>query len=348
MVNTSPNIQSRNLFAVIVVISLTLAVALTLPSSAFSQGSPVTHTVYVGGDLPHAGGVSMYMGFSPSVIVINAGDTIVWKALDGPHTVTSESVAADGTPLIDSNPKVPYPLPPVIFGPGGFIAPGSSFVLDTSKLSPGTYGFLCTIHQDSGMNGTLTITSQTASPGSQFTVVTGVSSGTTEVEQFIPNKITVPWGTQVIFSNLSGFEVHTVVSVMTLPNGTQVLGTLFDSSPMIAPPGITMDQLPSVNAQGVAELGGAMLPIPGLDTYSYTFNNAGNYLYYCKYHSAVENGHIAGMVGEVIVLPSSATGSVQQQIATATTFGTGGILMGLIGIIIALWALRKSSKSTRA
>ena len=338
----SPKTHVRILL--VAIISLALALALTLPSGAFSQGPPTTHTVYVGGDLPHAGGASMYMGFSPSVVVINAGDTIVWKALDGPHTVTSESLAADGTPLFDSNPKVPYPLPPVIFGAGGFIPPGGRYILDTSTLSPGTYAILCTVHQDSGMNGTLTVTTQTAPLGSQFTVVTGVSSGNSEVLQFIPNNITVPRGTKVIFANLSGFEVHTVVSVVTLPNGTQILGTLFDSSPIIAPPGITMDQLPQVNAQAVAMLGGALLPVPGMDTFSYTFNNPGTYLYYCKYHSAVENGHVAGMVGEVIVQPSNALG-LSQQIATATTLGIGGIILGLIGIVVAIWALKKRIKS---
>ncbi len=332
--------QLRNL--VVILISLTLAITLTLPSNVLSKGSPVTHMVSVGGDLPHAGGESMYMGFNPSLIVINAGDTVVWKALDGPHTVTSEEVTADGTLLFDSNPKVSFPLPALIFGPGWFIPPGGKYILDTSTLSPGTYAFLCSIHADSGMNGTLTITSDTAPAGSQFTVVTGVSSGTTEVEQFIPNDITVAKGTQVIFANLSGFEVHTVVSVVTLPSGKQVLGTLFDSSPNIAPPGTTVDQLPQVNLEGVNSLGGAMLPIPGMDTFSYTFNNPGTYLYYCKYHAAVENGNIAGMVGEVIVQPSNEMGSAQQQIANAITVGIAGIVLGLIGIIIALLALMKS------
>ncbi len=333
----------RNL--VVILIALTLAFTLTLPSNVLSKGSPVTHMISVGGDLPHAGGESMYMGFNPSIIVINAGDTVVWKALDGPHTVTSEEVTADGTALFDSNPKVPFPLPALIFGTGWFIPPGGKYVLDTGTLSPGIYVFLCSIHADSGMNGTLTITSEAAPAGSQFTVVTGVSSGTTEVEQFIPKDITVARGTQVIFANLSGFEVHTVVSVVTLPSGKQVLGTLFDSSPNIAPPGTTVDQLPQVNLEGVNSLGGAMLPIPGMDTFTYAFNNPGTYLYYCKYHSAVENGNIAGMVGEVIVQPSnemsSALSSAQQQIATSTTVGIVGIVLGLIGIIIALLALMK-------
>ncbi len=339
--------QTKVLSVAIVV--LALAISLTLPSSAFSKDSSTTYTVYVGGDLPHSGGESMYMGYAPSVMIINAGDTIVWKALDGPHTVTSENLTADGKPLFDSNPKVQYPLPPFIFGAGGFIPPGGSYTLDTSALSPGTYGILCTVHQDSGMNGTLTITNERAAPGAQLTVVTGVSSGTTEVEQFIPNHITVSRGTKIIFTNLSGFEVHTVVSVVTLPNGTQVLGTLFDSSPLIAPPGITMDQVPQVNAEGVALLGGAMSPGPGTDTFSYTFSSPGTYLYYCKYHSAVENGHIAGMVGEVIVMASTTASQsdMSGQISTSTAFGIGGTILGLLGIILAILALRKSSKSSK-
>ena len=354
MNNKTSTKRLRNLL--VVMIPLALIIALSLPSTALSQRSPTTHVVYVGGDLPHPGGESMYMGFNPAIVIINQGDTIVWKALDAPHTVTSENLTADGTPLFDSHPKVAFPLPPFLFGPGGFIPPGGSFNLDTSTLNPGTYGFLCTLHQDSGMKGTLTITNQIAPPNSQFTVVTGVSSGSTEVEQFMPNNITVSRGTKIIFSNLSGFEVHTVVSVVTLPNGTRILGTLFDSSPMFAPPGITWDQVPQVNEQGVGLLGGSMAPVPGMDTFSYTFNNPGTYLYYCKYHSAVENGHIAGMVGEVVVLPNYASGSdisdmsmqvnaFPGQIANATWFGIGGIILGLIGVIMAVWALRRSGKT---
>jgi plastocyanin len=350
------NSKKQVVSLLIVIATLFLTVAMAFPTNVLSQSSPNTYVVTVGGDLPHPGGESMYMGYSPSVIVIRAGDTVVWKALDGPHTVTSENLTADGKPLFDSNPKVSFPLPAEVFGPGGFIPPGGIFTLDTSTLSPGTYGVLCSIHQDSGMNATLTITNQTAVPGAQFMVVTGISSGNTEVEEFIPKNITVPRGTKVLFTNLSGFEVHTVLSVVTLPNGTQVLGTLFDSSPMIAPPGITMDQVPAVNAQGVTMLGGAMLPVPGLDTFSYTFNDPGTYVYYCKYHSAVENGNIAGMVGEVIVLPSYAASSnpiaqgsaISSQIGTASALGVAGVILGAVGIVLALAVSRKNVKRTQA
>jgi plastocyanin len=318
---------------------------------------PRTHIVTVGGDLPSRGGngESMYMGYSPSVIVINAGDTIVWKALDGPHTVTSENLTSSGQALFDSQPKVPYPLPAFLFGPGGFIPPQGTYMLDTSNLAPGTYGVLCTLHQDANMEATLTITSQTAPQGYQFPVITGVSSGSTEVEAFNPHNITVPQGTKVLFENLSGFEPHTVLSVVTLANGTRVLGTVFDSSPMLFPPGMTWDQVPQANAAAVNQLGGAMLPVPGMDTFSYTFTNSGTYVYYCKYHSLVENGNISGMVGEVVVLQPSATNNdlialnnqisnLSGQLITAIALGAAGIIVGVIATAIAVWSSRRNKK----
>jgi plastocyanin len=340
------------MYLVVLTIFLFSVPATSLPANASPLTSVSTYTVTIGGDLPHAGGEGMYMGYNPSVIVIRAGDTIVWKALDGPHTVSSENLTADGKPLFDSNPKVQFPLPAVIFGPGGFIPPGGTYTLDTGKLEPGTYGILCTVHADEGMQGTLTVTNETASPGSQFVVVTGYSSGTSEVDQFVPKDVTVPHGTLIIFANLAGVEVHTVASVVTLANGTKVLGTVFDSSPMMAPPGITMDDLPKVNMAGVDQLGGAMFPMTGLDTISYTFNDPGTYLYYCKYHALVENGNIAGMVGEVVVLPSYAGASdlsnlsaqnaqLSSQLATATTLAIGGIALGIVGILLAIWAVRR-------
>ena len=336
----------------VLTILLFSATAMGLPANASSLTSPSTYTVTMGGDLPHAGGEGMYMGYNPSVIVIRAGDTIVWKALDGPHTVSSGNMTAAGEPLFDSNPKVPFPLPPFIFGPGGFIPPGGTFSLDTSKLDPGTYQILCTVHAEEGMNGTLTITNQLAVPGSRFVVVAGYGSGSIEVDQFVPKDITVPRGTLVIFENLAGVEVHTIASLVALPNGTEVVGTIFDSSPMITPPGTTINDLPKVNMAAVSELGGAMFPIPGMDTFSYTFNDPGTYLYYCKYHSLVENGNIAGMVGEVIVLPPYAVASdlsnlsaqnaqLSSQLATATALAISGIALGIIGIVLAVWATRR-------
>lgn len=199
------------------------------------------------------------------------------------------------------------------------------------------------------MRGTLTILNETAPPGSQVNVVSGYGAGTSEIQQFVPNDITVLRGTKVIFMNLAGAEVHTIVSVVTLSNGTEVLGTVFDSSPIIAPPGMTLEDVPKVNQAAINELGGAMFPIPGLDTFSYTFNDPGTYVYYCKYHSLVENGNIAGMVGEVIVLPAYGTSTdltnvgsqISGQVAMATALAIGGIILAIIGIVLAVWVSKR-------
>ena len=351
-------LRKRIRYLFLVALATILTALVLAPANVAMGAGPEAYTVTVGGDLPNRGGngESMYMGYGPSVILITAGDTIIWKALDGPHTVTAENLTADGKPLFDSHPKVSFPLPAFLFGPGGFIPPGGTFVLDTNKLTPGTYGVLCSLHQDANMQATLTITNQTAPEGYEFPVVTGVSSVSSEVEAFNPQNITVPWGTKVLFENLSGFEPHTVVSVVSLANGTRVLGTIFDSSPMLVPPGLAWDQVPQANAQAVNMLGGAMFPLPGMDTFSYKFNDPGTYLYYCKYHSLVENGNIAGMVGEVIVLPPYASSSdilginsgisnATSQAATAMTLGTGGLILGAIALVIAVWGSRKNKKT---
>ena len=125
---------------------------------------------------------------------------------------------------------------------------------------------------------------------------------------------------------------------------------------MLYPPGLTWDQVPQANAQAVSMLGGAMFPLPGMDTFNYTFNDPGTYVYYCKYHTLVENGHIAGMVGEVIVLPpyasssdilgiNSGIGNATGQAATAMALGTAGLILGAIALVIAVWGSRRNKKT---
>jgi hypothetical protein len=103
-------------------------------------------------------------------------------------------------------------------------------------------------------------------------------------------------------------------------------------------------------------LGGAMSPLPGMDTFNYTFNDPGTYVYYCKYHTLVENGHIAGMVGEVIILPpyasssdilgiNSGIGNATGQAATAMALGTAGLILGAIALVIAVWGSRRNKKT---
>ena len=92
-----------------------------------------------------------------------------------------------------------------------------------------------------------------------------------------------------------------------------------------------------------------MFAMPGLDTFTHTFNDPGTYVYYCKYHSLVENGNIAGMVGEVVVLPAYGTssdlenigGQISGQVAMATNLAIGGVILAIVGIVLAVWSTRK-------
>jgi hypothetical protein len=80
-------------------------------------------------------------------------------------------------------------------------------------------------------------------------------------------------------------------------------------------------------------------------------------MYFCKYHSQVENGNVAGMVGEVVVLPAYGTSSdiadlntqfsqFGGQIATATTLAAAGIILGIVGIGLAVWARQRKPQQT--
>lgn len=308
-------VQTKKLTRYALIVSAALLFLSAVPTLFAQQSSPTTHIVLVGGSNSQIG--LLYDEYTPSTIVIRAGDTVVWKDVGGPHTVTSVNTTSSGTPLFDSSTK--FTLSPqfaaAVYGPGGYIKPGGSFVLNTSGLAPGTYKFQCTIHDMLGMVGFLTVTSAAAAPGEALTVTAGWTQEAGEMTMFNPQNVTVAQGTQVIFQSLAGQEPHDVVSETQLSNGTVILGKYFDSSPRLVPPGISEAALSSKPPPFPTGPGGMMLPP---STFNYTFTQPGTYLYYCKIHSSnlpmmgpMPFMHMAGMTGEVIVLPSYAT---QQQV----------------------------------
>ncbi|MDE1852879.1 MAG: hypothetical protein KGI38_03920 [Thaumarchaeota archaeon] len=308
-------VQTKKLARYALVASATLLFMSSAPTLFAQQSSSTTHIVLVGGSNAHLG--LLYDEYAPSTIVIRAGDTVVWKDVGGPHTVTSVNTTSTGSPLFDSSSK--FTLSPqfaaAVFGPGGYTKPGTSFVLDTSTLAPGTYKYQCTIHDMLGMVGYLTVTSATASPDETATVTMGWTQEAGEVTMFNPQNVTVAQGTHVIFQSLAGQEPHDVVSETKLSNGTVILGKYFDSSPRLVPPGISEAALVGRPPPFPIGPGGMMLPP---SNFNYTFAQPGTYLYYCKIHSSdlpmmgpMPFMHMAGMTGEVIVLPSYAT---QQQV----------------------------------
>ncbi len=354
----------------IVILGLLAASGLIIATSVVlvvhaQQPQSSTYTISVGGSSNITN--RQYNGYTPSTLAIRAGDTIVWKNIGSdviPHTVTSSDTGANGAPVFDSSPK--FNLTPqlvaVFFGPGGFLPPGGTFVLDTSQLHPGTYKYQCTLHDALGMVGAVTVTSDVALPGAAERVVAGWNGYGSEVTLFSPSSLTVARGTQVVFQSLAGVEPHTVVSETQLSNGTVVLGSNFDSSPKLVPPGITEVALSEAPPPFPVGPGGVLLPLPNLDRYNFTFNTPGTYQYYCKLHSVVVGGVRAGMVGEVIVLSASASaqelstvqssvsgaqselGSLTNQVSTSTTLAYAAIA---IAIILGLVAIGNSARMRR-
>lgn len=124
-------------------------------------------------DIPNNSHVAVYKYF-PQFLTIEVGDTVRWinQALTEPHTVTFRGAAprerefvpqpqASGPPLLVGNPRVIDPVVPPqpwdgqsyagsgIIGPG--MPAGSEFQLTFS--SPGTFPYVCVLHEDLGMTG---------------------------------------------------------------------------------------------------------------------------------------------------------------------------------------------------
>jgi len=76
------------------------------------------------------------LSFSPGSLVVSQGDTVRWVTNSSvPHTITSATGIFDSTPQF--NQTVMQQVGPVLFGPGGFLLPGSSF--NTTLTQAGDY-----------------------------------------------------------------------------------------------------------------------------------------------------------------------------------------------------------------
>lgn len=89
------------------------------------------------------------MGFLPRTIVINAGETVVWK---NSSEVTHNVVADPGRAVYAIDVKLPSGVSP--FG-SGYLQPGQSFT-HTFNV-PGVYRYVCTLHETSGMKGVIIV-----------------------------------------------------------------------------------------------------------------------------------------------------------------------------------------------
>lgn len=89
------------------------------------------------------------MGFAPQTLSVNVGDKVVWK---NTSEVTHNVVADPGKALYRVDVKLPSGGKP--FG-SDYLQPGQSFshVFEV----PGTYHYVCTLHEGSGMKGVIIV-----------------------------------------------------------------------------------------------------------------------------------------------------------------------------------------------
>jgi len=130
-------------------------------------------------------GTNAWMRFGPTDLTVHAGDTVEWVQNDAetPHTVTLTSGQAEpkdilvepqasGPPKLVFNPVVLAPAGGATYSGTGYFnsgllqgtqspAPGPrtySLVFDT----PGTYEYICVLHDGMGMSGHITVVAQGA------------------------------------------------------------------------------------------------------------------------------------------------------------------------------------------
>lgn len=106
-------------------------------------------TVYLGAD----DGVAMVMRFIWPTARVNVGQTVTWRntGMAAPHTVTFGKEPANIF-VPSGNPKH-YSGGPLN---SGIVMPGQSFTVRFTK--PGTYHYICALHDNLGMVGTVIVT----------------------------------------------------------------------------------------------------------------------------------------------------------------------------------------------
>lgn len=109
------------------------------------------------------------MRFLPGRLVIHAGQSVTWTNRDPetPHTITFGQEPGGGDPLgafLPSGPGVDGPGHATLTSPdeaanSGFVGAGLPFgtTFTATFAAPGTYHFICALHDDLGMKGTIVV-----------------------------------------------------------------------------------------------------------------------------------------------------------------------------------------------
>jgi LPXTG-motif cell wall-anchored protein len=157
------------------------AQAAAAPPSRPGPNGTTVHVVNMG----YSANMVDYMMFVPNNLTIKAGDTVEWQANNAatPHTATLLSGTKEpglilpepqpsGPPKLVFNPQVVAPAGGSTYSGKGYTssglingqkdpAPGpKTYTLVFDK--PGTYTFLCLLHDQMGMTGTITVLASTA------------------------------------------------------------------------------------------------------------------------------------------------------------------------------------------
>ncbi len=134
-----------------------------------------------------------YMKFAPSNLTIQVGDTVEWQANNGgtPHTVTFLAGGKEpdliltepqqnGPPKLVLNPEVAAPAGGSTFSGNNLTSSGIIFGQQDPTPGPktyslvfdkaGTYDYLCLLHDQMGMTGTITVVAATAGGAAAATV----------------------------------------------------------------------------------------------------------------------------------------------------------------------------------
>jgi len=133
--------------------------------AAARSSGPGQAAVGAGAPVSSAGSVAI-MRFLPSHLVVHAGDTVEWTNHDPetPHTITFGQEPPGG-PLgafAPSGAAVPGHVTlttPTESANSGFAGAAFPFgpTFTATFASPGTYPFICALHDDLGMKGTITV-----------------------------------------------------------------------------------------------------------------------------------------------------------------------------------------------
>jgi len=295
--------------------------------SASRALAATTYHVKVGGEIMGAplakGGMIWFNGYDPASIVIHPGDTITWDAVGGVHTVTSTALASNGSFLFDSSPLFTPAGALADMGPGMLLPPGSVYELDTTGLALGKYTVFCKIHP--GMQGNVTITA--GGPNrSIVTAMAGWGDHEYAVQAFSPENLVVSSGTVIRWTLMNPTEPHTI----TGKNATNVVK--WDSSPNFNPPGP-----PPV-----------MIPNTPSASFSYTFNTAGTFVYFCKVHAYLIGQSWVGMMGIVHVVPLTSLDAVNAAVGGASAVGYGALGISIIALLVGVYGVVRGKGPTRS